>query len=118
MKACQLTSTTWILHKTRGQAFVYKCMTNGDLYDWLHPNRNESNTDVMPWHVRAKVAIGLARGLAWLHQGSNTRIIHLDLCSKCVLLDQDIEPKISNSGDAMFVGSDRIASVQWIVIWI
>nr|TKS00499.1 putative inactive leucine-rich repeat receptor-like protein kinase [Populus alba] len=53
-----ITSKQWLL--------VYKYMPNGNLYDWLHPM--EGQAKIMEWTVRFKVAIGLARGLAWLHQ--------------------------------------------------
>ncbi|XP_034924071.1 probably inactive leucine-rich repeat receptor-like protein kinase At5g48380 [Populus alba] len=83
-----ITSKHWLL--------VYKYMTNGNLYDWLHP---------MEWTVRFKVAIGLARGLAWLHQDCSSTILvyHLNISSKCILLDQDFEPKLSNFGEAIIV---------------
>ncbi|KAJ6958892.1 inactive leucine-rich repeat receptor-like protein kinase [Populus alba x Populus x berolinensis] len=60
---------------------------------------------IMEWTVRFKVAIGLARGLSWLHQdcSSTIRVYHLNISSKCILLDQDFEPKLSNFGEAIIV---------------
>jgi serine/threonine protein kinase len=88
-----ITSKHWLL--------VYKYMPNGNLYDWLHPM--EGQAKIMEWTVRFKVAIGLARGLAWLHQdcSSTIRVFHLNISSKCILLDQDFEPKLSNFGEAI-----------------
>ncbi|CAI0459023.1 unnamed protein product [Linum tenue] len=57
----------------------------------------------LDWPVRFKIAVGLARGLAWLHHCCSVQIFHLDLTSGCVLLDQGFEPKLSNFGRAMFV---------------
>nr|XP_034889417.1 probably inactive leucine-rich repeat receptor-like protein kinase At5g48380 [Populus alba] len=90
-----ITSKHWLL--------VYKYMPNGNLYDWLHPM--EGQAKIMEWTVRFKVAIGLARGLAWLHQecSSTIRVFHLNISSKCILLDQDFEPKLSNFGEAIIV---------------
>ncbi|THG02004.1 hypothetical protein TEA_002570 [Camellia sinensis var. sinensis] len=44
---------------------VYKYMPNGNLYYWLHPPA--SKLKIMKWPVGVKIAVGLARGLAWLH---------------------------------------------------
>ncbi|XP_034924105.1 probably inactive leucine-rich repeat receptor-like protein kinase At5g48380 [Populus alba] len=90
-----ITSKHWLL--------VYKYMPNGNLYDWLHPM--EGQAKIMEWTVRFKVAIGLARGLSWLHQdcSSTIRVYHLNISSKCILLDQDFEPKLSNFGEAIIV---------------
>ncbi|GAB4835335.1 hypothetical protein Ancab_000246 [Ancistrocladus abbreviatus] len=75
---------------------VYKHMANGNLFDWLHPSDPE--TKPMEWPMRLKIAIGAARGLAWLHHSCNPRIIHRNISSKCILLDEDFEPKLSDFG--------------------
>ncbi|KAL8258946.1 hypothetical protein R6Q59_026899 [Mikania micrantha] len=75
---------------------VYKYMSNGTLHDNLHPvGDNGSN---MEWWVRLKVAVGAAKGFAWLHHNCNPRILHRNISSKCILLDQEFEPKISDFG--------------------
>ncbi|KAJ6690820.1 PROTEIN KINASE PLANT-TYPE putative-RELATED [Salix koriyanagi] len=91
---------------------VYEYMPNGNLYDWLHP-KEESPEKVMEWGVRVKIAIGLARGLAWIHQNCHTvRVIHLDISSKCILLDRNFQPKLSNFGEAMLMRSTCTSSVN------
>ncbi|XP_043720166.1 probably inactive leucine-rich repeat receptor-like protein kinase At5g48380 [Telopea speciosissima] len=75
---------------------VYKHMSNGTLYDRLHAVGPEGRA--MDWPLRLRIAIGAARGLAWLHHSCNPRIIHRNISSKCILLDQDFEPKISDFG--------------------
>ncbi|KAJ4957870.1 hypothetical protein NE237_024981 [Protea cynaroides] len=75
---------------------VYKHMSNGTLYDCLHVVRPEGKP--MEWPLRLRIGIGAARGLAWLHHGCNPRIIHRNISSKCILLDEDFEPKISDFG--------------------
>ncbi|KAH8484416.1 hypothetical protein H0E87_028758, partial [Populus deltoides] len=91
---------------------VYKYMPNGNLYDWLH-SMEEGQEKAMEWGVRVKVAVGLARGLAWLHQNCHTvKIIHLDISSKCILLDQNFQPKLSNFGEAMLMSSTCASSVN------
>ncbi|XP_021733459.1 probably inactive leucine-rich repeat receptor-like protein kinase At5g48380 [Chenopodium quinoa] len=74
---------------------VYKYMKNGTLYDQLHQGEDGCS---MEWPTRLKIAIGAARGLAWLHHNCNPRIIHRNISSKCILLDSDFEPKISDFG--------------------
>ncbi|KAK2651047.1 hypothetical protein Ddye_018536 [Dipteronia dyeriana] len=75
---------------------VYRDMPNGTLNDQLHP-ADDSGKD-MEWSLRLKIAIGAARGFAWLHHNCNPRIIHRNISSKCILLDADFEPKISDFG--------------------
>ncbi|XP_045792723.1 probably inactive leucine-rich repeat receptor-like protein kinase At5g48380 [Trifolium pratense] len=74
---------------------VFKNMPNGMLHDRLHPAAGECTLD---WPSRLKIAIGAAKGLAWLHHTCNPRIIHRNISSKCILLDADFEPKISDFG--------------------
>ncbi|XP_021650482.2 probably inactive leucine-rich repeat receptor-like protein kinase At5g48380 isoform X2 [Hevea brasiliensis] len=75
---------------------VYKYMENGTLYDKLHPVEPEVRN--MDWPLRLKIAIGAAKGLAWLHHNCNPRIIHRNISSKCILLDENFEPKLSDFG--------------------
>ncbi|XP_059665664.1 probably inactive leucine-rich repeat receptor-like protein kinase At5g48380 [Cornus florida] len=75
---------------------VYKYMPNGTLYDQLHPVEPEAKG--LEWPVRLKIGIRAARGLAWMHHSCNPRIIHRNISSKCVLLDEDFEPKLSDFG--------------------
>ena len=75
---------------------VYKYMENGTLYDKLHPAEPEIRN--MDWPLRLRIGIGAARGLAWLHHNCNPRIIHRNISSKCILLDGDFEPKLSDFG--------------------
>ncbi|KAK9282556.1 hypothetical protein L1049_005477 [Liquidambar formosana] len=75
---------------------VYKYMPNGNLHDQLH--FVDEGRQAMEWPLRLKIAIGAAKGLAWLHHNCNPRIIHRNISSKCILLDGDFEPKISDFG--------------------
>lgn len=75
---------------------VYRHMARGALYDQLHQVDTEGQ--VIDWPTRLKISIGSARGLAWLHHSCNPRILHRNISSKCILLDEDYEPKISDFG--------------------
>ncbi|KAG5071776.1 hypothetical protein JHK86_006987 [Glycine max] len=79
----------------RERLLVYKNMPNGNLHDQLHHADGVSTLD---WTTRLKIAIGAAKGLAWLHHSCNPRIIHQNISSKYILLDADFEPKISDFG--------------------
>ncbi|XP_058094043.1 probably inactive leucine-rich repeat receptor-like protein kinase At5g48380 isoform X2 [Magnolia sinica] len=67
---------------------IYKYMPKGTLYQQLHEG-------YMEWPLRLRIAIGVARGLAWLHHSCDSCIVHCNISSKRILLDEDYEPKIS-----------------------
>ncbi|GLT46083.1 hypothetical protein SLA2020_198680 [Shorea laevis] len=75
---------------------VYRYMQKGMLYDQLH-HMDDGGSD-MEWPLRLKIAIGAARGFAWLHHYCNPHIPHRNISSKCILLDVDFEPRISAFG--------------------
>ncbi|KAK7328034.1 hypothetical protein VNO77_22128 [Canavalia gladiata] len=79
---------------------VYKYLSNGKLSDWLHSDEGHQALK-LEWPERIHIALGLARGLSWLHK--RCKIVHLNLDSDCVLLDKNFEPKISNFGKAKFI---------------
>ncbi|XP_050258432.1 probably inactive leucine-rich repeat receptor-like protein kinase At5g48380 [Quercus robur] len=100
----------------REKLLVYQYISNGNLYDWLHAK--EGNDKILEWPLRIKIAIGIARGLAWLHHKWDFRVVHLNLSSNSILLDKNFVPKISNFGGAkissfegmMFIDSNDIDS--------
>ncbi|KAF2325586.1 hypothetical protein GH714_030821 [Hevea brasiliensis] len=74
--------------KTR--LLVYKYVSNGSLFDWLHSW--EGKKKVLKWPLRMKIAAGIAKGLAWLHHCCSFRVAHLNISTKCILLDKDLDP--------------------------
>ncbi|XP_024024592.1 probably inactive leucine-rich repeat receptor-like protein kinase At5g48380 [Morus notabilis] len=95
---------------------VYKYMSNGNLYDWLHPREEDKAIAAMTveWALRLKIAVGVARGLAWLHHHSSFLLAHLDITSRSILLNQNFEPKISNYSRAVLMNSnDPDSSRTW-----
>ncbi|KAJ9173942.1 hypothetical protein P3X46_017025 [Hevea brasiliensis] len=89
---------------------VYKYISNGTLFDWLH------HVNAIDWTLRVKVAIGLARGLAWIHYNPSVQAVHLNINSKCILLDQKFEPKLSNFGGALFINPNETQSTRDFIV--
>lgn len=55
----------------------------------------------LDWGARMKIALGAARGLAYLHEDSNPCVIHRDFKSSNILLEDDFTPKVSDFGLAL-----------------
>ena len=62
---------------------------------------------VLNWSRRYKIIGGIARGILYLHEDSQLRIIHCDLKANNILLDEDMNPKISDFGVARIFGCDQ-----------
>lgn len=62
---------------------------------------------VLDWPTRLKICIGIARGLTFLHEESSLKIVHRDVKATNVLLDRDMNPKISDFGLARLNEDDK-----------
>ncbi|KAM7522912.1 hypothetical protein LguiA_012814 [Lonicera macranthoides] len=81
----------------RKRALIYEFMPNGSLEKFIY-NGISSTNHQLGWDKSYRIAIGIARGLEYLHRGCNTRILHFDIKPHNILLDQDFIPKISDFG--------------------
>ncbi|PHU01994.1 putative receptor-like protein kinase [Capsicum chinense] len=81
----------------RKRALVYEFMPNGSLEKFIYEERSE-NVRQLGWPTLYKIALGIARGLEYLHRGCTTRILHFDIKPHNILLDEDFCPKISDFG--------------------
>ncbi|CAL4908243.1 unnamed protein product [Urochloa decumbens] len=79
---------------------VYEHMPNGSL------DRHLFGGGELGWRARRGVAVGVARGLAYLHGECRDRIIHCDVKPENILLDKDLTPKVADFGLAKLVGRD------------
>ncbi|KAG8634598.1 hypothetical protein MANES_17G061300v8 [Manihot esculenta] len=75
---------------------VYEYMENNSLAYALFDS--ETSSLMLDWATRQKICVGIARGLAFLHEESTLRIIHRDIKATNVLLDRDLNAKISDFG--------------------
>ncbi|KAF3943220.1 hypothetical protein CMV_030198 [Castanea mollissima] len=83
---------------------VYEFITNDTLFKHLH---HKSNTSVMPWQIRLKIAAETAEALAYLHSEASTPIIHRDVKSTNILLDEKYTAKVSDFGASKLVPLDQ-----------
>uniref|UniRef100_A0A0E0EIZ9 non-specific serine/threonine protein kinase n=1 Tax=Oryza meridionalis TaxID=40149 RepID=A0A0E0EIZ9_9ORYZ len=77
---------------------VYEYLENGSLDGALFGDVSLN----LDWSTRFEIILGIARGLTYLHEESNVRIVHRDIKANNVLLDTDLTPKISDFGLAKF----------------
>ncbi|XVF78679.1 hypothetical protein PTKIN_Ptkin14bG0155000 [Pterospermum kingtungense] len=83
---------------------VYEFMPNKCLNSFIFDGTKHK---VLDWPKRFRIINGVARGLVYLHQDSRLRIVHRDLKAGNVLLDSEMNPKISDFGLAKTFGGDQ-----------
>ncbi|RID74589.1 hypothetical protein BRARA_B01682 [Brassica rapa] len=76
------------------RAILYEFLENGSLDKFISSKRSSN----MDWMELYGIALGVARGLEYLHHGCRTRIVHFDIKPQNVLLDGNLCPKVSDFG--------------------
>lgn len=88
---------------------VYEFMSYGSLEDMLHVRSSGKGKDldrrILTWEERKKIARGAAKGLCFLHHNCIPHIIHRDMKSSNVLLDNEMEARVSDFGMARLISA-------------
>ncbi|KAM0945018.1 putative glycerophosphodiester phosphodiesterase, protein kinase RLK-Pelle-LRK10L-2 family [Dioscorea sansibarensis] len=87
------------------RALVYEYMPNGSLDKYIFSSNN-SNSNFSSAKLN-EIALGVARGINYLHQGCDMRILHFDIKPHNVLLDHNFTPKVSDFGLAKLYPRDN-----------
>ncbi|KAL3611696.1 hypothetical protein D5086_002716, partial [Populus alba] len=84
---------------------VYEYMENNSLAHVLYGKKEDQRK--LDWHTRQRICVGIAKGLAFLHEESTLKIVHRDIKATNVLLDGDMNAKISDFGMAKLDEEDN-----------
>ncbi|GAB2272447.1 hypothetical protein Dimus_007273 [Dionaea muscipula] len=107
---CVETNPNYPMDGHHQRIIVCDLMKNGSLHDHLFGEILETEMELEPrrlrlrlsWPVRQRIALGMARGLSYLHYGAQPSIIHRDIKASNILLDDKFEAKVCDFGLAKF----------------
>ncbi|CAO2832489.1 unnamed protein product [Amaranthus hypochondriacus] len=84
---------------------VYEYVNNGNLEQWLHGAMRQHGH--LTWEARMKVLLGTAKALAYLHEAIEPKVVHRDIKSSNILIDEDFNSKVSDFGLAKLLGAGK-----------
>ncbi|KAF7806750.1 rust resistance kinase Lr10-like [Senna tora] len=87
------------------RALVYDFYPNGSLQNFLSSPDDKEN--FLGWSKLHQIALGVAKGIEYLHQGCDHRILHFDINPRNVLLDHNLAPKITDFGLAKLCSKNQ-----------
>ncbi|CAM0958693.1 unnamed protein product [Alopecurus aequalis] len=89
------------------RALIYEFMPNESLEKYIFSHDPNIFQNVLVPHKLLDIALGIARGMEYLHQGCNQQILHFDIKPHNILLDYNFNPKISDFGLAKLCARDQ-----------
>ncbi|KAL5560354.1 hypothetical protein UlMin_036565 [Ulmus minor] len=89
-------------HEGSNRLLVYDYMSNGSLTNFLF-----NSPEKPKWNERVRIALGIARGILYLHEDCESQIIHCDINPNNILIDESHSPKIADFGLAKFLMQDQ-----------
>ncbi|KAK1389297.1 Non-specific serine/threonine protein kinase [Heracleum sosnowskyi] len=88
------------------RALVYEFQPNNSLEKFTYSGKKQQN-NFLGWKKMQEIALGIAKGIEYLHQGCAQQILHFDIKPHNILLDQNFNPKISDFGLAKLCSKDQ-----------
>ncbi|CAA0813617.1 Protein kinase superfamily protein [Striga hermonthica] len=88
------------------RALVFDFMPNGSLERYIF-TRSEESPKPLSWEKKYEIAVGVAKGIDYLHRGCDIQILHFDIKPHNILLDEDFTPKISDFGLARLYATEK-----------
>ncbi|XP_048558649.1 rust resistance kinase Lr10-like [Triticum urartu] len=89
------------------RALIYEFMPNESLEKYIFSRDSNIFQTLLVPEKMLDIALGIARGMEYLHQGCNQRILHFDIKPHNILLDYNFNPKISDFGLAKLCARDQ-----------
>ncbi|VAH72171.1 unnamed protein product [Triticum turgidum subsp. durum] len=89
------------------RALIYEYMPNESLEKYVFSHVSNISRQLLAPTKMVDIALGVARGMEYLHQGCNQRILHFDIKPHNILLDYNFNPKISDFGLAKLCARDQ-----------
>ncbi|WCJ36824.1 PR5-like receptor kinase [Euphorbia peplus] len=91
------------------RALVYEYLPNDSLEKFITSNDEKGDGEELRlgWEKLQDIAIGIAKGIEYLHQGCDQQILHFDIKPHNILLDENFNPKISDFGLAKLCAKDQ-----------
>uniref|UniRef100_A0A1D1Y809 Putative receptor-like protein kinase At5g20050 n=1 Tax=Anthurium amnicola TaxID=1678845 RepID=A0A1D1Y809_9ARAE len=94
---------------------VYDYVPNGSLDNWIFPTTTSAGGDdidtrkggCLPWDLRYRVAVDVAKALAYLHHDCRSRILHLDVKPENILLDEAFRACVADFGLSKLMGKEE-----------
>ncbi|XP_004511920.1 probable serine/threonine-protein kinase At1g01540 [Cicer arietinum] len=83
---------------------VYEYVDNGNLEQWLHGDVGPCSP--LTWEIRMNIILGTAKGLTYLHEGLEPKVVHRDIKSSNILLNKQWNSKVSDFGLAKLLGPE------------